>query len=207
MKKNKLTRLAILVLALAIGSMMIVSGTYAKYTSSATGTSTATVAKWSFELNGEEIASTTPQSITLDLFDTILDTLDDNDEEDVVDGKIAPGTYGEFQVTVENTSEVTAAYTLTATVTNDANVPIEFSTDNGSTWVTSLSSLNTAQATTLEVGDPATTATVQWRWAFEGADSSNFSSTQTDTTDTTIGIAGTAPTVTVTLTVTATQVD
>ena len=68
MEKNKLSRLAILVLALTMASVMIISGTYAKYTSSATGYDTVTVAKWSIELDGSEIATGSEETISIDLF-------------------------------------------------------------------------------------------------------------------------------------------
>ena len=59
MKNDRITRFAILILALTMITLMIVSGTFAKYTSSATGSDTATVAKWSIKVgsgDGIEIA-------------------------------------------------------------------------------------------------------------------------------------------------------
>ena len=51
--------------------------------------------------------------------------------------------------------------------------------------------------------------TVYWRWAFTGAASTNYISSQTDATDTSLGFAAntTTPTVQLTATVTVTQVD
>ena len=48
---------------------------------------------------------------------------------------------------------------------------------------------------------------VYWRWAFEGKDSTNYTTTQTDTTDYTLGTASTAPTVKVEVSTVFTQVD
>ena len=50
------------------------------------------------------------------------------------------------------------------------------------------------------------TITIKWRWAFTGADSSNYKTAQTDANDTTLGIAGTAAP-TVKAKVVVTQVD
>ena len=51
------------------------------------------------------------------------------------------------------------------------------------------------------------TVSVYWRWAFEGKDSTNYTTTQTDTTDYTLGTASTAPTVKVEVSTVFTQVD
>ena len=208
MKKNKLSRLAILMLALAMASMMLVSGTYAKYTSSLQGTATGTVAKWKWTIGSDVIDSVEDATAgyTFNLFDTINDSDLSTAETDVATRKIAPGTSGLFQIQVKNDSEVNANYAIGLVETNTSSVPIEYST-NGTTWVTSVASLN-ASTTSIAMNETKT-LTVYWRWAFEGADSINFTSTQTDITDTALGFGAntTAATVTVTATITLTQVD
>ena len=79
------------------------AGTYAKFTSTASGTSATVVANWSFEVNGENIAVTGDEkTIAFGLFDTIKDSDGETDETDVAEGLIAPE---EVEVTV--TLEVT----------------------------------------------------------------------------------------------------
>lgn len=203
-KENKLVKFTMFVLLITIIAIVLVAGTYAKYTSNVSGESTATVAKWSIEVNDKEM-TVANSKVTFNLFDTINDTGNTADETDVADELIAPGTAGSFDLKVKNESEVTAKYSIDFVLTNDSNIPIEFSTD-GTTWTNSI----TAPAEkTLAVGAPEDTITVQWRWAFNGTDSTNYQITQNDITDTTLGIAAqtTAPTVKVTTTLTATQVD
>ncbi len=225
MKDKKLAKFVIILLALTMIVIMLVAGTYAKYTSTATGVDTVSVAKWSIKVGTTEIATATPQEIELDLFSSIKDS-DGTAEANVAgvasgksvtggataeDKLIAPGTSGSFSVSVENTSEVDATYSMSFVLTNASNIPLEFST-NGTTWVKP-----DAETGAIDVGvtDVALnmgatgTVPVQWRWAYTGAQSSQYTSTQNDTTDTTLGIAAqtTRPTATVTATIVATQVD
>ena len=216
MKNNsRVEKFAIFVLAVAIIAVILVSGTFAKYTSTASGEDTVKVAKWSIKLNGTQIATASEQTITINLFDTIKDSNLTANETDVneagTDKLIAPGTSGNFEIAVLNDSEVNATYTETLTVTNTSNIPVEFSSD-GSNWAKP----NANGEVDLSVNDETlnmnttSTKTLYWRWAYVGSSSSQYSGTQTDTTDTTLGITareGTRPELTVTVRVTATQVD
>ena len=133
-KDNRTVKFAIIVLALTMIALILVAGTYAKYTSSGSGTDSVKVAKWSFKVGDKDITTAT-ESFTFDLFKTIKDSDGNANETDVKAGKIiAPGTSGEFSFDVENTSEVNAKYSLSYTVTNDGNIPVEFSVDDGP-WV------------------------------------------------------------------------
>ena len=218
MKNTKTEKIAILLLALTMMVLMLVSGTFAKYTSTATGTDSVSVAKWSIKIGNTEIATSSAQTLTLDLFSTIKDT-GGTAEADVAgiasnstssNKIIAPGTSGSFAIGVKNESDVNAVYSLDLAITNSSSIPLEFSTD-GSTWVkpdaqNKIAVNVTNQALNMNVTD---TTTVQWRWAFTGSQSSQYTAAQTDATDTSLGIAAqsSAPTATVTVTVTATQVD
>ena len=104
---------------------------------------------------------------------------------------------------IKNDSEVTARYGINYTVTG-SDVPIEFSVDGGSNWVTSLSNVTPSDSTKIAMNGSAT-VTVLWRWAFTGDTSANYTSTQTDPTDTALGLS--TPTVTVAATLTVEQVD
>jgi hypothetical protein len=127
------------------------------------------------------------------LFETILDT-DGSSEDDITpaDGTIiAPGTKGSFDIILKNDSEVTAKYAIDYTVTNTANIPVEFSVDNGATWTKDLSDVTASDATELAASTGTTTITVQWRWAFERGDTDDAKNTN-NTSDTTLGLAGSA---------------
>lgn len=206
-KDNRTVKFAIIVLALTMIALILVAGTYAKYTSTGNGSDSVKVAKWSFKVGDKDI-TTAEESFTFDLFKTIKDSDGNANETDVKAGKIiAPGTSGEFSLDIKNESEVNAKYSLKYTVTNSNNIPVEFSIDNGTSWVSALSSKDvTDKAIAMNANE---TVTVKWRWAFEGSSSTNFQSSQTDNTDTALGVAAqtTPGELTVKVDITATQVD
>lgn len=175
MKKNVIMRIAAVVLMCTLVTACFASSTFAKYTSQATGTGTAKVAQWAFEVEDEDI--TTSETFTFNLFDTVVD---DNfeTESDVAAGLIAPGTAGEFYLDLKNTSEVTAIVelTLAENANSHENIPIVFSTDKN-TW----KSASEFTIEPIEVAINATdkTPTIYWKWAFEAND---------DETDTALGI-------------------
>lgn len=206
---NRLVKFTVFVLLLTIIAISLVSGTFAKYTSTATGSDTATVAKWSIVLNDdEEMATTTPATVTFDLFNTVKDTDATSTETDVatVDGKtlIAPGTSGAFELKIENKSEVTAQYSIVFDVDNTA-IPLEFKVGDGEWTEGSITAVAAADATKLAAKSGVATVNVQWRWVYEATENADTA----NTADTALGIAAqtTAPTVTVEATITATQVD
>ncbi len=198
MNKTKRSSMMIRIVAVLAVTMMFtmcfVGGTFAKYTSSASGSDSARVAKWSFEVNDTEIATT--QTFTFNLFDTIKDSNGTDDETDMspVDGSIiAPGTQGSFQIKLENLSEVNATYAIDYTVTNTNSIPVKFSVDGGTNWTEDLADVT---ATNIAHTSGTVTITVQWKWDFEG----------NNVRDTALGYTAT-DTITVAAAVTATQVD
>ncbi len=215
MKKNTMMRLASILLVCVLLTTSVISGTFAKYTSTASGTSTATVARWSFTAMGSEIAvNGTAPTLSFDLFNTIKDT-GMATESDVQTGKIAPGTAGSFTFKVQNTSEVTAKYTVTLKQTANAyDIPIQYSlTGEDGTWkdvIDGNNGLNMSGMTdvVLEIGSEEKTHTIYWRWAFD-ENVSGHHAKQSDAGDTFLGVTaqGTAPTITIQATITATQVD
>ena len=202
MKNNKTVKFMALVLFVTILAIILVSGTYAKYTTSATGSDTATVAKWSIKLGDEDIAKSTEKTFTIDLFSTITNT-DGTGEKNVkkTDGSlIAPGTMGSFTLaSLKNESEVNAKYSVTYTLSNESGVPLEFTTnkDDESSWKSDFTAVNVSNEA-LATDATATTATVYWRWAFT-------KDTARDTSDTTLGT--TTPTVTLTAKIDVEQAD
>ena len=191
-------RIASFLLIAVLATTCVISGTFAKYTSDFTGSSTARVAKWAFTINEGEMNAT--GNFNFNLFESV--TAAGNNDENVKDGVseniIAPGTSGSFQITLVNKSEVTATYKVQLSETNAAGIPIEYST-NGSNWF-SLEDFNDAQtATEIAMTNGQAIVTVHWRWAFNTSDDQNGK-------DTTLGWNGTA-TVKTTATITVTQVD
>ena len=193
-RSSMMVRLVAVLAVIMMFTMCFVGGTFAKYTSSASGSDSARVAKWSFEVNDTEIATT--QTFTFNLFDTIKDSNGTDDETDMspVDGSIiAPGTQGSFQIKLENLSEVNATYAIDYTVTNTNSIPVKFSVDGGANWTEDLADVT---ATNIAHTSGTVTITVQWKWDFEG----------NNVRDTALGYTAT-DTITVAAAVTATQVD
>ena len=206
MKKSKTMRAASFLLVLTLMTSCFVGSTFAKYTSTASGSDTVTVAKWSIEVNDTQIAVTgAPETVPFDLFDTINDTGNTADETDVKDNLIAPGTAGSFALTVKNLSEVNAIYTIQLAENNDNAIPLQYSV-NGTDWTDSIAELTMTELTnqniSMETG--SATKTVYWKWGFNGGHAG-----QTDAYDTALGIAArtSAPTVTITATITVEQID
>ena len=197
-RSSMMVRLVAVLAVTMMFTMCFVGGTFAKYTSSATGTDSATVAKWSFKVGETDIA--TSDTFTFDLFKTIKDSNGTDNESDMnpVDGTIiAPGTQGSFDLVLTNASQVTAQYAIDYTVTNNNDIPVKFSVDGGTTWTNDLADVAASDSTKLAANSGTTTIKVQWKWDFNGSD---------DSFDTALGIGGNAV-LTVKAEVTATQVD
>lgn len=187
MKKNKFMSLAAVLLVLTLVTACFVGGTFAKYASTATGSDTASVAKWSFKVEGTNIG--TEQTFTMNLFAM------PNDDVKQTDGKIAPGTSGSIVLDFANTSEVNATYNLTlaAEISGVQELPIEYKLDEGA-WTSDITTLKiTDEPIAMETGTASHTLSWQWK-------------TDNDTADTAIGTAVGDVTCMVTATVVAEQV-
>lgn len=200
--KSKLMRAATLLMVLTLMTSCFVGSTFAKYTSTATASDTATVAQWSIEYNDTQIATTEAPTITFNLFDTVYEADTTTAEEHVSNNLIAPGTGGSFAMTIENLSEVDAKYSITMTETATI-APLQFTLDPSSedNWKENLADLNMSEVAIAKLSGSAT-HTVYWRWRFEVSDSQN-------TADTALGIAarGSSDEIQVSATITVTQVD
>ena len=209
MKKNKMLRMASSLLVLAMITTCVISGTFAKYTSTASGSDEATVAKWSIEVNDTEIAVTgDAKTVSFGLFDTIKDTDNTAEEDDVKKALIAPGTSGSFKLNLENLSEVDAKYTITLSETNGSDIPLQYSLGGGN-WADSIDALNSSlEEKDIAMGTGTAEHIVYWRWVYEGTTSGAHES-QTDSTDTALGVTArtNAGTVTISASITAWQVD
>jgi hypothetical protein len=134
--KNRVFRIAALLLVLSLISTVMISGTFAKYTSTYAGQDTALVAKWSFE----GFISQDPEGETaeLPLFGHLYDQhINQKAGDDYI---IAPGVSGEFVVEMEYLADVDADVTIEIEEGDDnptnPEVPMEYSVDSGANWVT-----------------------------------------------------------------------
>lgn len=232
MKKTKLMRAALLLLVLTLITSCFVGGTFAKYTTSATGSDTARVAKWGFKG-----AST----IDLDnLFQSVYYKHEAGTDKETVSSNtnvIAPGTAGvaDFDFTYNATDAAPeVAYTFTVStegsdcdksIKDNKNIkwsldgkpaPATTTADEGS-WEALLAAIKNLS------GDPSGTKNyeasqlptefgtdnkmhhVAWQWVFETADDTNTAeneATAQDKIDTDMGNVAAADLAKVTLKIT-----
>ena len=234
MKKNIMMRVASALLIAVLMSTCVISGTFAKYTTSATGDDSARVAKWHIKVGSFDTATSTEKTFTFNLFNTIYDTNKVNSVE--TDGDvgsdnstvlIAPGTWGYFDLVITNESEVNAEYSLTLTETMEsapsgATSPIYYKVETLTTQgapsapptvngVDGVGGMSKASGGTITVADGVakaaltmTNKTVTIRIYWLWEFAT--ADTSTDATDTALGLDGDTQ-IKVTAAVTVTQVD
>ena len=222
MKKNKMMRIASVLLIAVLMTTCAISGTFAKYVTDATGTDSARVAKWGVTITADYSSLFTNTYTTTDAW-----TGDDGNSvagaasADVV----APGTNGTLaDFTVTGTPEVDVAVTYTPnltlanwTVDGAYYCPITITVNETAYYGMSYDSA-TAFEEAVEAAIVAATQkydaltdlstvvaddlNVSWAWAIEGTDSK-----QTNEKDTALGDAATAATIGLEIKCTITQVD
>jgi len=201
MKKNKMMRIASVLLGAVLITTCVIGGTLAKYTTTITGSDTAIVANFDVSALGEE-ASTTTETATVNIFDesaifhnngTYTSGTDDpNVDNAVADAPaiIAPGTWGKFTYEITANSQVKVNYSIDYTIDN-ADVPLEWSLD-GVDWEETLDNVGAT-----EIDDTTVNVTIYWRWIFDGD----------NVVDTELGTADSLAKPSITIAVTFTQVD
>lgn len=193
MKKNVMMRVASALLVAVLMTTCAISGTFAKYTTEASGSDIARVAKWGFNTN----------SITVDMFAGTYNNVQSGTSEDVV----APGTSKTANITfapAAGTPEVAYSFDANVTVetTNNALVAKlvwklngEKAGTNG-TFAELVEAVNTACDKDYDPGQTPANITIGWEWPFEVDDAGNESDTE---------LGNGADTLKVTVTYTATQ--
>lgn len=220
MKKNRMMRIAAVMMVLALVTTCVISGSFAKYVTTGTAAEdSARVAKWGVTVSAA--------SSTLEVFKTSYNKDSDTSIGVTVQGTqklVAPGTknQGAAIINVAGTPEVAVrvAYTGSITLTGwevdgEFYCPLIISVGveavNGADF-TSLeafqNAVNALLTTTTDYAPgtnlaTAASKTVSWEWPFS-------TSPENDLKDTALGNAaanGTAPTVTISLNATVTQID
>ena len=227
MKKNRMMRLASILLVCVLLTTSVISGTFAKYTSTATGTDKARVAYWGFGLDSS-IAIT-------DLFDDSYKNVYSTDGDDVIapgtsnfktfkfaytdnekEGAKAPEVAYKFTVSTEGSSIAKAIEDNTniqwalVKKTGEAAIPAEDSNEWG-TWnqmindIKALSGAASGEKQYLpryapEAFADGTEWIIAWQWKFDTSDAQNVD-------DTAMGNKESLDEVVIKITITATQVD
>ena len=196
MKKNIMMRVASALLIAVLLTTCAISGTFAKYVTSASGNDVARVAKWGF-------GTTT---LAVDMFDGTYNNVASGDSANVV----APGTTKTATIELipaeQGTPEV--QYTFNADVTavgssTDLLAKLKWKLNDGSfgTFAELQSAVNTLFDRTYAAGElPTKTITITWEWPFNENDS------DASATDTLFGNDGTL-TLNIVFAFTATQED
>lgn len=197
MKKNIMMRIASVLMIAVLLTTCVISGTFAKYVSEVTATTSVKVASWDVVF-GNLTEDPETHNYSFNFFDTLIDTASLNGEAetdvDTSEKLIAPGTKGSFTFNITNNSEVTAKIEIVI-----KNLPaaltqkIDFSSDNAT--ITLDGTTLTVTAFNLAAKSSVKPVTIDWEWAYETGDD-----------DADKALAGQEFN-TVTATITATQVD
>lgn len=182
-KRNYALVVALLFVTVLTG--VVVFNTVAKYTSTVTKNGNVTVAKWNFATDNAG------DTYTISIAPTAATST-------LVNGKIAPGTNGSFDIAIVNTnSEVGAEVTVAlgnVTAANSGTVPsgLKFYSDNA--FQNEITPGTFTKTGKLSAGDATgLTTTIYWQWAYEVDAAGN-------TADTTAGESGASLTIPVTIT-------
>ena len=230
MRKNKMMRAASALMVAVLLTTCTISGTFAKYVSSETGTDTARVAKWGVVVEADSFGMFKTDYETTDTTATFSGAYSVSSAEGDRDKVLAPGTSGSFaDIAITGTPEVavnveikpTVAVTGDWTVAGDFYCPVVVTVGTeeiSGLDYTSAAAFAEAIADELE-GKSAqyapnkdlgaiynnTNLDLAWAWAFEGAAGSK----QTDAKDTALGDKAVAGDLTISIGVeiTVTQID
>ena len=220
MKKNKMMRIASVLLVAVLLSTCAISGTFAKYVTSANSSDSARVAKFGVEItaNGNIFAASYDSTVAAD-----------GGTPDVV----APGTSGNLaSMTLSGKPEVSVKVTYTGTVqltgwtdsNGDFYCPVKVTVEetklcgldyaSSDAFITAIqdniASYSKTYAPNTDLsGVGADSLAISWEWAYEDA-TAYLNGTQNDTDDTFLGdqaAADNASTILISLVTTVTQVD
>ena len=223
MKKNKILRLASVMLMLCLITTCAISGTFAKYTTSGTAGDTARVAKWGVEVD------VTAQDALFEVKyenEEVIGTTAVGDGWSVVASEdvIAPGTTGELDVSLTGSPEVAVKVTYSATlelgenwmVDGDFYCPIVFNvggteikqdaTNNTATKLedavkAAIDAYTKSYAAGTDLSAAADVApSISWTWDID-------SDSAKDTKLGNAAAAGSAPEISLSVTATVTQID
>lgn len=152
-KSKKIIRLICGLLLIVI--LQTIGFTYAKYIGKEEGTGYAEVAKWAFQ-----IAKDGQQTKTVNLVSSV-------DNNTLVNGKIAPGTSGTFDITIDATgSEVDVDFDVK--FSNEKNKPNNLVFTCAGIHYNSLSEIQNMKGTIKHDDQERTkTISVSWVWGYE----------------------------------------
>lgn len=170
---NKFLKIGIVGVTLAgIVAGVFINNTFSKYINKVSGDGETEIAKWSFKVNQE-----TEEFATIKLADTY-------DKTTLLNGKIAPGTKGSFDLIIDATnSEVGVRYEVD--FLDETNKPTNLIFKSGNKTVSTIEELESVLTDTINVDDTnkVRTLTINWEWPYETTTSNTISSNDKIDTD------------------------
>lgn len=223
MKKTKLMRAALLLLVLTLITSCFVGGTFAKYTTSKTGSDTARVAKWGVAIDAKGTTFAKEyKTDTENVVGTIANSVVSKNEV------VAPGTKGEMaKIAITGTPEVAVSVNYAAdfkvvgwTVGDKFYCPLHIKVGDtliDGTGFTDVHAFENAVSDAIsklsgkyDAGtnlNGARVPSVSWEWPFEVSTDTGAENPQTNEKDTALGDLTVAPTVKLTVITTVEQID
>lgn len=170
---NKFLKIGIVgVTLVGIVAGVFINNTFSKYINKVSGDGETEIAKWSFKVNQE-----TEEFATIKLADTY-------DKTTLLNGKIAPGTKGSFDLIIDATnSEVGVRYEVD--FLEETNKPTNLIFKSGNKTVSTIEELESVLTDTINVDDTnkVRTLTINWEWPYETTTSNTISSNDKIDTD------------------------
>lgn len=170
---NKFLKIGIVGVTLAaIVAGVFINNTFSKYINKVSGDGETEIAKWSFKVNQE-----TEEFATIKLADTY-------DKTTLLNGKIAPGAKGSFDLIIDATdSEVGVKYDVD--FLEETNKPTNLIFKSGNKTVSTIEELESVLTDTINADDTnkVRTLTINWEWPYETTTSNTISSNDKIDTD------------------------
>ena len=171
-RKSSKENRGILGIAIMLLIMLLLTGaggyTYARYISQEKGNGSAEIAKWAFKIDkgGAETK-------TIKLTNTVS-------KDTLVNGKIAPGTSGEFKIILDaRDSEVGVDYTVR--FMNEKNKPTNVVFSYMGEKYKSLTKIGDIIGTIKPTGDKTQVITISWEWPYQTGDTGQLQQINDDT--------------------------
>ena len=160
MQKRKIG--LIIIVSILVLSSFLTGKTFSKYITTVEGSGIGRIAKWSFKVNGQ---TSTIEKISL---------IDSAEQNKLIDGKIAPGTSGQFEILIDATGcEVGLEYKVE--FQNETTKPNNLKFEVENIQVNSIKELESLLVGTIAANDETKTKniTVKWYWPYETGQDQN----------------------------------
>lgn len=160
--KNRKKGIVLLCIFTLLIVILVGGSTFSKYITQVNGNGTASIAKWSFKVNGNK------ESLqTINLEDTC-------DIKTLVNKKIAPGTTGSFNISIDaTTSEVGIDYKVE--FKNEKNKPHNLKFQYGDKVVNTIKELEEVLKGKIDANEEnkSRELTIKWFWKYETGTNAN----------------------------------